>query len=180
MDIERFSDLIKPRTSTTRDSIDQILQLTANNFPQELIKGWKSMICKNIVVFIRIILEIHLMVQWNFRFKGTTEHKKSAMEYRCRFDEIKCVSSISFSFLFIWFCFKKVYLYVICPIHLYWLGKNWDLKLSFVQEPFDLLYKLYPWQDRYWKSAKSSGDFVSQLLILNTLLSKLINKNNSH
>ncbi|XP_044495609.1 pheromone-processing carboxypeptidase KEX1-like [Mangifera indica] len=39
MDIERFSDLIKPRTSTTRDSIDQILQLTANNFPQELIKG---------------------------------------------------------------------------------------------------------------------------------------------
>lgn len=122
MDIERFSDLIKPRTSTTRDSIDQILQLTANNFPQELIKGWKSMICKNIVVFIRIILEIHLMVQWNFRFKGTTEHKKSAMEYRCRFDEIKSVSSISFSFLFILFCFKKVYLYVICPIHLYWLG----------------------------------------------------------
>ncbi|KAJ0006737.1 DNA-directed RNA polymerase III subunit RPC7-like [Pistacia vera] len=39
MDIERFSDLNKPRTSTTRDSIDQILQLTANNFPQELIKG---------------------------------------------------------------------------------------------------------------------------------------------
>ncbi|KAJ0075101.1 hypothetical protein Patl1_33954 [Pistacia atlantica] len=39
MDIERFSDLNKPRTSTGRDSIDQILQLTANNFPQELIKG---------------------------------------------------------------------------------------------------------------------------------------------
>ncbi|KAH7565334.1 hypothetical protein JRO89_XS09G0189800 [Xanthoceras sorbifolium] len=37
-DIERYSDLIKPKTSSSRDSIYQILQINSSNFPEELVK----------------------------------------------------------------------------------------------------------------------------------------------
>ncbi|XVF86721.1 hypothetical protein PTKIN_Ptkin18bG0064800 [Pterospermum kingtungense] len=37
MDIERFSDWGKPKKSSKRDSLDQILQLQSHNFPKELI-----------------------------------------------------------------------------------------------------------------------------------------------
>ncbi|KAK3220021.1 hypothetical protein Dsin_013991 [Dipteronia sinensis] len=37
-DIERYCDLKKPKTASTRDSIYQFLQINASNFPQELVK----------------------------------------------------------------------------------------------------------------------------------------------
>ncbi|XVE52005.1 hypothetical protein DITRI_Ditri02bG0085700 [Diplodiscus trichospermus] len=37
MDIERYSDWGKPRNSSKRDSLNQILQLQSHNFPKELI-----------------------------------------------------------------------------------------------------------------------------------------------
>ncbi|KAK2635749.1 hypothetical protein Ddye_030541 [Dipteronia dyeriana] len=37
-DIERYCDLNKPKTTSTRDSIYQFLQINASNFPQELVK----------------------------------------------------------------------------------------------------------------------------------------------
>ncbi|TXG69544.1 hypothetical protein EZV62_004479 [Acer yangbiense] len=39
-DIERYCDLNKPKTTSTRDSIYQFLQINASNFPQELVKGF--------------------------------------------------------------------------------------------------------------------------------------------
>ncbi|TXG69537.1 hypothetical protein EZV62_004472 [Acer yangbiense] len=39
-DIERYCDLNKPKTTSTRDSIYQFLQISASNFPQELVKGF--------------------------------------------------------------------------------------------------------------------------------------------
>ena len=41
-DIERYCDLNKPKTTSTRDSIYQFLQINASNFPQELVKGVQS------------------------------------------------------------------------------------------------------------------------------------------
>lgn len=42
MDIERFSDMGKPKITSERDSLDQFLQLTSKNFPKELIGGLLS------------------------------------------------------------------------------------------------------------------------------------------
>lgn len=39
MDIERFSDWGKPKNTSKRDSLNQVLQLQSHNFPKELIGG---------------------------------------------------------------------------------------------------------------------------------------------
>lgn len=41
-DIERFSDRVKLRTTLKRDPLEQILRLTSNNFPLELVQGMKG------------------------------------------------------------------------------------------------------------------------------------------
>ena len=41
-DIERFSDRVKLRTTLKRDPLEQILRLTSNNFPLELVQGLQA------------------------------------------------------------------------------------------------------------------------------------------
>ncbi|RVX17246.1 hypothetical protein CK203_003003 [Vitis vinifera] len=41
-DIERFSDRVKLRTTLKRDPLEQILRLTSDNFPLELLQGMKG------------------------------------------------------------------------------------------------------------------------------------------
>ncbi|OMO70942.1 hypothetical protein CCACVL1_18560 [Corchorus capsularis] len=43
MDIERYSDWGNQKSSSKRDSLDQILQLHSNNFPKELIGGLEKL-----------------------------------------------------------------------------------------------------------------------------------------
>lgn len=68
MDIERYSDRTKPRTTVTRDSLSQIL--VVKRFPQELIGGaqseqlienglWSS---KTIFDFALLIFLLHFMM----------------------------------------------------------------------------------------------------------------------
>lgn len=42
IDIERYSDRVKLRTTLKRDPLEQILKLTSDNFPLELLQGLQA------------------------------------------------------------------------------------------------------------------------------------------
>ena len=122
MDIERFSDWGKPKNTSKRNSLNQILQLQSHNFPKELIGGsqlkqfmqiltWYS---KKYVLYFSFYLSLPLLVSlieyWNFRFKeSAAECQKDAMESRLRFDKKTCLILVCFSVFIIYLLHRVIY-----------------------------------------------------------------------
>ena len=119
MDIERFSDWGKPKNSSKRDSLNQILQLQSHNFPKELIGGsqsnnlckyWIQKMCYTLAFIFPFLCWFSLIEYWNFRFKeSAAECQKDAMESRLRFDKKTCLILVCFSVFIIYLLHRVIY-----------------------------------------------------------------------